>query len=215
MRTYYNLEHSVGTKYLFHVDEAELRPTNHSLYTVDLVLGLEAKEYPQTIFSFFERLWATNTNTVVDQVTHHQSLVLPPTPALPPVFLVSRYIGMSRQQVRDRRRWLADYKSKTGDPAEVLKHIPDVAGIQGVQQYSMIIPRADQSRLQYRLTGTNGIHVTKSYFLEAEAQMYGLPTRPNGNNLSPYPFMHDRHMILKAVKQELGPAGRELNFKLE
>ncbi len=28
------------------------------------------------------------------------------------------------------------------------------------------------------------------------------------------PFMHDRHMILKAVKQELGPAGRELNFNV-
>ena len=26
------------------------------------------------------------------------------------------------------------------------------------------------------------------------------------------PFVHDRHMILKAVKQELGPAGRDLNF---
>ncbi len=26
------------------------------------------------------------------------------------------------------------------------------------------------------------------------------------------PFMHDRHQILKAVKQELGPAGRDLNF---
>ncbi len=26
------------------------------------------------------------------------------------------------------------------------------------------------------------------------------------------PFIHDRHQILKAVKQELGPAGRELNF---
>jgi hypothetical protein len=28
------------------------------------------------------------------------------------------------------------------------------------------------------------------------------------------PFMHDRHQILKAVKQELGPAGRELNFNV-
>jgi len=28
------------------------------------------------------------------------------------------------------------------------------------------------------------------------------------------PFIHDRHMILKAVKQELGPAGRELNFNV-
>jgi hypothetical protein len=28
------------------------------------------------------------------------------------------------------------------------------------------------------------------------------------------PFRHDRHMILKAVKQELGPAGRELNFNV-
>ena len=26
------------------------------------------------------------------------------------------------------------------------------------------------------------------------------------------PFIHDRHQILKAVKHELGPAGRELNF---
>jgi hypothetical protein len=26
------------------------------------------------------------------------------------------------------------------------------------------------------------------------------------------PFAHDRHQILKAVKQELGPAGRDLNF---
>src|SRR5262245_54291076 len=26
------------------------------------------------------------------------------------------------------------------------------------------------------------------------------------------PFVHDRHQILKAVKQELGPAGRDLNF---
>jgi hypothetical protein len=26
------------------------------------------------------------------------------------------------------------------------------------------------------------------------------------------PFIHDRHQLLKAVKQELGPAGRELNF---
>ena len=26
------------------------------------------------------------------------------------------------------------------------------------------------------------------------------------------PFMHDRHQILKAVKHELGPAGRDLNF---
>jgi hypothetical protein len=26
------------------------------------------------------------------------------------------------------------------------------------------------------------------------------------------PFLHDRHEILKAVKQELGPAGRDLNF---
>jgi hypothetical protein len=26
------------------------------------------------------------------------------------------------------------------------------------------------------------------------------------------PFTHDRHQILKAVKQELGPAGRSLNF---
>ncbi|MGZ5805432.1 MAG: hypothetical protein ACXWJT_14825, partial [Xanthobacteraceae bacterium] len=28
------------------------------------------------------------------------------------------------------------------------------------------------------------------------------------------PFMHGRHQILKAVKQELGPAGRELNFNV-
>jgi hypothetical protein len=28
------------------------------------------------------------------------------------------------------------------------------------------------------------------------------------------PFIHDRHQILKAVKQELGPAGRELNFNV-
>jgi len=28
-----------------------------------------------------------------------------------------------------------------------------------------------------------------------------------------HPFIHDRHQILKAVKQELGAAGRELNFK--
>jgi hypothetical protein len=28
------------------------------------------------------------------------------------------------------------------------------------------------------------------------------------------PFLHDRHQILKAVKQELGPAGRELNFNV-
>jgi len=28
------------------------------------------------------------------------------------------------------------------------------------------------------------------------------------------PFLHDRHMILKGVKQELGPAGRELNFNV-
>jgi len=28
------------------------------------------------------------------------------------------------------------------------------------------------------------------------------------------PFMHDRHQILKAVKQELGPVGRELNFNV-
>ncbi len=27
-----------------------------------------------------------------------------------------------------------------------------------------------------------------------------------------HPFIHDRHDILKAVKHELGPAGRELNF---
>jgi hypothetical protein len=27
-----------------------------------------------------------------------------------------------------------------------------------------------------------------------------------------HPFIHNRHQILKAVKQELGPAGRELNF---
>src|SRR5262249_5696128 len=27
-----------------------------------------------------------------------------------------------------------------------------------------------------------------------------------------HPFIHDRHQILKAVKQELGPAGRDLNF---
>ena len=26
------------------------------------------------------------------------------------------------------------------------------------------------------------------------------------------PFIHDRHQILKAVKHELGPAGRDLNF---
>ena len=26
------------------------------------------------------------------------------------------------------------------------------------------------------------------------------------------PFIHDRHQIMKAVKQELGPAGRDLNF---
>ena len=26
------------------------------------------------------------------------------------------------------------------------------------------------------------------------------------------PFLHDRHQILKAVKHELGPAGRDLNF---
>ncbi len=26
------------------------------------------------------------------------------------------------------------------------------------------------------------------------------------------PFIHDRHQILKAVKQELGPASRDLNF---
>jgi hypothetical protein len=26
------------------------------------------------------------------------------------------------------------------------------------------------------------------------------------------PFVHDRHMIMKAVKHELGPAGRDLNF---
>src|SRR5262249_22468721 len=26
------------------------------------------------------------------------------------------------------------------------------------------------------------------------------------------PFIHDRHQIMKAVKQELGPSGRELNF---
>jgi hypothetical protein len=26
------------------------------------------------------------------------------------------------------------------------------------------------------------------------------------------PFIHDRHQILKAAKQELGPAGRDLNF---
>jgi hypothetical protein len=29
---------------------------------------------------------------------------------------------------------------------------------------------------------------------------------------SDHPFIHDRHQILKAVKQELGPAARELNF---
>jgi hypothetical protein len=28
------------------------------------------------------------------------------------------------------------------------------------------------------------------------------------------PFVHDRHQILKAVKQELGPGGRELNFNV-
>jgi SAM-dependent methyltransferase len=28
------------------------------------------------------------------------------------------------------------------------------------------------------------------------------------------PFIHDRHQILKTVKQELGPAGRELNFSV-
>jgi hypothetical protein len=27
-----------------------------------------------------------------------------------------------------------------------------------------------------------------------------------------HPFIHDRHQILKAVKHELGPAGRDLNF---
>jgi hypothetical protein len=27
-----------------------------------------------------------------------------------------------------------------------------------------------------------------------------------------HPFIHDRHQIMKAVKQELGPSGRELNF---
>ena len=26
------------------------------------------------------------------------------------------------------------------------------------------------------------------------------------------PFLHDRHQIMKAVKHELGPAGRDLNF---
>ena len=26
------------------------------------------------------------------------------------------------------------------------------------------------------------------------------------------PFIHNRHQIMKAVKQELGPAGRDLNF---
>jgi hypothetical protein len=26
------------------------------------------------------------------------------------------------------------------------------------------------------------------------------------------PFIHDRHQIMKAVKHELGPAGRDLNF---
>jgi hypothetical protein len=28
------------------------------------------------------------------------------------------------------------------------------------------------------------------------------------------PFMHDRHQIMKAVKHELGPAGRDLNFNV-
>jgi hypothetical protein len=28
------------------------------------------------------------------------------------------------------------------------------------------------------------------------------------------PFIHDRHQIMKAVKQELGPAGRDLNFNV-
>jgi SAM-dependent methyltransferase len=29
-----------------------------------------------------------------------------------------------------------------------------------------------------------------------------------------HPFIHDRHQIMKAVKQELGPSGRELNFNV-
>src|SRR5262249_19378107 len=28
------------------------------------------------------------------------------------------------------------------------------------------------------------------------------------------PFIHDRHQIMKAVKHELGPAGRDLNFNV-
>ena len=193
-----------SSQYYFEVAEHQWAKPDFCLRVPEFELGDNPADYAELTLNFFRELWDENGYSPIRQ-PHHDVIGLPGVRDEPPIILVNSYRGLSDGQVADRRPYLEHYKAQRAkldtltDPAKreaqnekltrILKHIPDVGGLQGIEEYAVIIPQSHRTANRYRLTWTGNIVARQTYCLDNEARDYDLPTRQNAGGLPCYPHV--------------------------
>lgn len=163
-----------------------------SITVPELKLGKSPESYPVDMLRFFRRLWRENGYARI-KTAHDDAIILPAKQNEPPVFLLNSYRGISDGDVVDRQPYLKEYRRQRRimltlhDEAarteqeekldRILKRIPDMGGLQGVETYKLFIPSHHNDQVGIPIQGSRGFVVSKSFSLGPERTDYDLPTR--------------------------------------
>jgi hypothetical protein len=226
------IDPDTATSYI--ISEAQFAAAPRSIKVPKLVLSKDPAEHPQDALLFFRQLWHDNGYSRIP-TPHHDTIAMPPRGHNLGFVLVNSYRGLTDGQVVDRQYFLDDYKVRQAELdtirtsearlahkqklARILEHLPDINGLQGIERY-LLIPIVSTGRtMRYRL-GTGSLQVIKDYMLQAEAELYDLPTRKTGVAWNVYPYREQTgpKLVIDAERYPEKPlnraAAREWQAKL-
>jgi hypothetical protein len=164
-----------------------------SISVPELVLSESPDNYPVDVLKFFRRLWRANGYARIKSA-HDDALLLPPAnDNRPPIFLLNSYRGLSDGEVKDRKPYLKEYrrqhhalpditdeegrKEQHKKLQRILEHIPDRAGLQGVETYKLYLPARHNSPVGVPVGGNRGLVVSRMFPLGPERTDYDLPAK--------------------------------------
>lgn len=196
-----------------------------SRFELDLppLAAAEPEELPaQNIYKYIGALFATHLPGL-EAIPHNRSLLVSETDTKQSVLVRSYYAGLTDDDIMKRRQTLQTYRQlkqdRNTDPSgmlseqgfytpspqaiarakamqEALLEAPDYCGIKAVRTYA-VLPLAKVSlALQPATNSRYSLIASKSYPLEHERQVYGVPTRTGGSTPMPmYPWMGNTQSV--------------------
>lgn len=198
----------------------------------ELSLTDDASQLPKMMFHFFEELWRNLEYEPIKTPHHDGFIIAATTDYVPDLLIGNSYVGLTNGNVLDRRPHLQLYKQyaerlkqlSTGsndEPAakalrarlaKIRRHIPDCNGTQGVQTYSMAFARRRHQAIDSRQTaGRANLIVSKTFTLENEAIMYGLPNQGHDTTPKPYPYIANDLYSLLIERQPYSTSQAEID----